>query len=98
MYWASVQKEEAELRVRFPEGFCTIISEENVQRNSRAGAICEVTLRQAAEHLLAGTARLLTAAEAESYQREQSAIRARNHRDELQRVKEQFESVTKGML
>jgi hypothetical protein len=97
-YWATVRKKEAELKVQFPEGYCKVISVDNLQRNSTAGNIVEVNLRQAAEHLLAGTHRLLTGAEAESYQREQSAIRARNHSDELARVKEQFAAVTKGLL
>lgn len=97
-YWASVRQKAAELESQFPQGFCKLISVDNLQRNSTAGNIVEVNLRQAAEHLLAGTHRLLTGAEAESYQREQSAIRARNHRSELDRVKSQFESVTKGLL
>jgi len=97
-YWAQVRRKQAELKAQFQAGCCKLISVDNLQRNSTAGNIVEVNLQQAAEHLLAGTHRLLTASELEAYQREQSAIRARNSRSELDRVKSQFESVTRGLL
>lgn len=98
IYYATIRAKGDELTKQNPSGFCLIVSVHNLQKNSTAGNIAEVSNYNAARFITEGTHRVATDTEVQTYQQQQSSIRARNHNDELARLKEEFAAVTKGLV
>ena len=77
-YYANIRTKLVELTAQFPSGDCVVMSIDNLDRNSKAGNLCEVPLNFAARVIVESTHRLATkeeyAAFKESHERARGQI------------------------
>jgi hypothetical protein len=59
-FFAAIKDEAIRLTERFPSGFCYVTSLKNINRQSTAGTVAEVSTRIAARHLVENTGRIST--------------------------------------
>ena len=66
----------AGLSRQFPDGWCFITSVDTPGKNIKAGAVCSVTVDNAARCIVEGSHRLATDEEARAFRESQTAARA----------------------
>ena len=77
-YFSALRTRRTALQLQYPEGCCLVMSVDNLDKNSKAGNVCEVLNNRAAQLIVDGTHRLPSDAEAEAYRKDQESARARN--------------------
>jgi hypothetical protein len=92
-YYQILRTKREDLAIRYPSGFCLVMSIFNPQRNSAPGNLCEVTVADAARLLYEGTHREATEDEARVYAANLDAERMRNAPDNVGRMRAQLNQV-----
>jgi len=86
VYFASIAEKKRELDSQFPEGFCLIVSVNNIDKNTTAGSRTEVSTHGAAKGIVDGTQRLMTADESKVWDVATQAQRVKIMADERRAI------------
>lgn len=89
-YYAILRTKREDLAIRYPSGFCLVVSVFNSQKQSAPGNLCEVSIADAARLLYEGTHREATEDEVAIYAEKQDAERMRNAPDNVGRMRAQL--------
>lgn len=92
-YYQQVRLTREELTKQIPSGFCLVMSVANLEKNSTAGNLCEVTVADAARLLTDGTHRLATPEEVDGHRSAQDKERARISAEAVDNARKQFSAV-----
>jgi hypothetical protein len=93
MYYATLRAQRETLAKAHPSGYLLVVSLDDPQRNVTPGAVCEVSVGDAARLLIDRTHRVATPDEVNAYQNRQGVEQSRIRRDDLDRVREQFKHI-----
>jgi hypothetical protein len=76
-YYAVLRTTQADLRQKFPQGFCLVTSVDSLDANSTPGTVSEVSVPMAAHWIVKGSHRLATEQELQAFAEGLEATRAR---------------------
>ncbi len=91
LYYAGIRDKREALTRKRPSGFCLVMSVNNLEKNSKAGNVCEVSVQDAARLLTDGTHQLANDEEINAFRDQQAVERARIRKDDLGRTRQMFE-------
>jgi hypothetical protein len=98
-YYARRKKIHAELKEKHGEhGSVLLVSVENLDKNSTAGNLCEVSVENAARCIVEGTHRLGTDEEYATFRAQQQSVRESLAKDAADRARQSFNAILGGQM